>query len=127
MNYKFGTRSLSNLQGVHPDLQKLMHASITDAPHDFTITEGLRSSTRQQKLVDEGKSTTLRSRHITGHAIDLAVIRGGKAIWDIQEYQELALHIKAKAKELGIPIVWGGDWKTFVDAVHYELDRKVYP
>ena len=77
--------------------------------------------------MDEGKSTTLRSRHLTGHAIDLAVIRGGKAIWDIQEYQELALHIKAKAKELEVPIVWGGDWKTFVDAVHYELDRKVYP
>lgn len=125
--FKFGTRSISNLTGVHPDLQKVMYAAITDAPHDFTITEGLRSPTRQQKLVDEGKSTTLRSRHLTGHAIDLAVIRGGKAIWDIQEYQELSLHIKAKAKELEVPIVWGGDWKTFVDAVHYELDRKVYP
>ena len=125
--FKFGTRSISNLTGVHPDLQKVMYAAITDAPYDFTITEGLRSPTRQQKLVDEGKSTTLRSRHLTGHAIDLAVIRNGKAIWDIQEYQELSLHIKAKAKELEVPLVWGGDWKTFVDAVHYELDRKVYP
>lgn len=124
--YKFGTRSLSNLVGVHEDLQKVMHQSISTSPYDFTITEGLRSPGRQQRLVDEGKSTTLRSRHLTGHAIDLAVLVNGKVIWDIKEYQELAIHIMAVAKELEVPMVWGGSWKTLVDAVHYELDRKVY-
>lgn len=125
--FKFGTRSISNLTGVHEHLQNLMHASITTSPHDFLITEGLRSPTRQQKLVDEGKSKTLNSRHLTGHAIDLAILKGSQVVWDIKDYQELALHIKAKAKEMDIPIIWGGDWKTFVDGVHYELDRKVYP
>jgi len=124
--YKFSTRSLGNLVGVHEDLQKVMHASIATSPYDFVITEGLRSPGRQQRLVDERKSTTMNSRHLTGHAIDLAVLVGGKVIWDLKEYQELALHIKAVAKELEVPLVWGGDWKTFVDAVHYELDRKVY-
>lgn len=126
MTFKLGTRSLSNLVGVHEDLQKVMHSSITSSPYDFVITEGLRSPARQQRLVDERKSRTMNSRHLTGHAIDLAVLVDGRAIWDIKEYQELALHIKAVAKELKIPIVWGGDWKTFVDAVHYELDRKTY-
>ena len=125
--YRFGARSLSNLMGVHQDLVNVMHRSIESAPYDFTIIEGVRSPTRQQKLVDEGKSKTLNSRHITGHAIDLAIIKDGKAVWDIQPYQELSLHIKAIAKGMSIPIVWGGDWATFVDAVHYELDRKVYP
>jgi peptidoglycan L-alanyl-D-glutamate endopeptidase CwlK len=124
--FKFGTRSLSNLVRVHEDLQKVMHKSIATSPYDFTITEGLRSPGRQQKLVDEGRSTTMNSRHLTGHAIDLAVLVGGKVIWDMKEYQELALHIKAVAKELEVPIVWGGDWNSLVDAVHYELDRKVY-
>lgn len=124
--YKFGTRSLSNLVGVHEDLQKVMHQSISTSPYDFTITEGLRSPGRQQRMVDEGKSTTLRSRHLTGHAIDLAVLVNGKVIWDLKEYQELAIHIMAVAKELEVPMVWGGSWKTLVDAVHYELDRKVY-
>lgn len=127
MSYRFGARSLSNLVGVHQDLVNVMHRSIESAPHDFTIIEGVRSPTRQQKLVDEGKSKTLNSRHITGHAIDLAIIKDGKAIWDVQPYIELSLHIKSIAKGMEIPIVWGGDWKTFVDAVHYELDRKVYP
>ena len=124
--YKFGTRSLSNLVGVHEDLQKVMHQSISTSPYDFTITEGLRSPGRQQRMVDEGKSTTLRSRHLTGHAIDLAVLVNGKVIWDLKEYQELAIHIMAVAKELEVPMVWGGSWKTLVDAVHYELDRRVY-
>lgn len=125
--FKFSLRSLTNLQGVHEHLQNLMHTAIATSPYDFMITEGLRSPTRQQKLVDEGKSKTLNSRHLTGHAIDLAILKQGKVIWDIKEYQELALHIKARAKDMDIPIIWGGDWKTFVDGVHYELDRKVYP
>ena len=124
--YKFGTRSLSNLVGVHEDLQKVMHQSIATSPYDFIITEGLRSPGRQQRLVDEGKSTTLKSRHLTGHAIDLAVLVNGRVIWDIKEYQELSLHILAVANKLEVPVVWGGSWKTFVDAVHYELDRRVY-
>ena len=33
----------------------------------------------------------------------------------------------AIAKGMEIPIVWEGDFRTFVDALHYQLDRKVYP
>ena len=32
---------------------------------------------------------------------------------------------KAARKE-GVPSVWGGDWKTFKDGPHFELDRRVY-
>lgn len=125
--YTFNERSLKNLVGVHEKMQSLMHSCIQTSPYNFIITEGLRSPTRQQKLVDEGKSKTLNSRHLTGHAIDLAILKDGKVVWDIQDYITLSKHIKAKAKEADIALVWGGDWKTFVDGVHYELDRKVYP
>ncbi len=33
---------------------------------------------------------------------------------------------KQAAKELNIPIVSGGDWKTFRDFPHIELSRAVY-
>jgi peptidoglycan L-alanyl-D-glutamate endopeptidase CwlK len=26
-----------------------------------------------------------------------------------------------------VPIVWGGDWRTFKDGPHFELDRRKYP
>ena len=70
--YKFSQRSLDRLQGVHPDMVKLMTKSIEDSPYDFGITEGFRSSERQLTLVAEGKSQTKNSRHLTGHAVDIA-------------------------------------------------------
>lgn len=124
--YKFGTRSYSNLVGVHPDLVKVMEEAIHNSPHDFSITEGLRTATRQQRLVDEGKSKTLNSRHLTGHAVDIVVLDAGKANWEFAYYKEVADHIKKVAAKNGVALVWGGDWVTFKDGPHFELDRKVY-
>lgn len=125
--YSLGIRSLSNLQGVHDDLAMVIEKAITSSPHDFAVTEGLRSPTRQQRLVDEGKSKTLNSRHVTGHAVDIVVLIDGEACWDFDKYKEVADHIKEVAEELAIPIKWGGDWATFRDGPHFELDKRYYP
>jgi peptidoglycan LD-endopeptidase CwlK len=124
--YKLGTRSISNLVGVHPDLQKVMYAAITNSPHDFTITEGVRSQERQKFLYDDGKSLTMISRHLTGHAIDLAVLIDGKVNWTFSYYEEVAEHIEKVAASLSIPITWGGRWRGLRDGPHFELDKKVY-
>ena len=123
----FGTRSLKNLEGVHPDMVKLMKASIADSPLDFAITEGLRTKERQQELYNQGKSLTLLSRHITGHAIDLMVYVEGKGTWELKYYTQVTNHIKQKAKELGIEIICGIDWRSLVDGPHVELNKKYYP
>ena len=39
----------------------------------------------------------------------------------------LAAAMKRAAKELNIPIEWGGDWVSFPDGPHYQLPRKEYP
>jgi peptidoglycan L-alanyl-D-glutamate endopeptidase CwlK len=124
--YKFGTRSISRLQGVHPDLVRVMEKSITNSPHDFSITEGLRTSERQRELVAQGASRTLMSRHLTGHAVDIAIIKDGKAVWDFPLYEEVANHIEKVATSEGVALVWGGRWRGLRDGPHYELDRKVY-
>jgi peptidoglycan L-alanyl-D-glutamate endopeptidase CwlK len=124
--YKFGTRSISKLQGVHPDLVRVMEKSITNSPHDFSITEGLRTPERQRELVAQGASRTLMSRHLTGHAVDIAIIKDGKAVWDFTLYQEVATHIKKVAEEGGVSLIWGGDWRGLRDGPHFELNRKVY-
>jgi peptidoglycan L-alanyl-D-glutamate endopeptidase CwlK len=124
--YKFGTRSISRLQGVHPDLVRVMEKSITNSPHDFSITEGLRAPERQRELVAQGASRTLMSRHLTGHAVDIAIIKDGKAVWDFTLYQEVADHIKKVAEAEGVPLIWGGDWRGLRDGPHFELNRRVY-
>ena len=82
MPYALGQRSLDRLKGVHPDLQKVTRRAIELTPIDFTITEGLRTLERQKTLVAAGASQTLKSRHITDHAIDFAALIGGEVRWD---------------------------------------------
>jgi peptidoglycan L-alanyl-D-glutamate endopeptidase CwlK len=127
MTYALGQRSLDRLKGVHPDLQKVVRRAIELTPFDFTITEGLRTLERQKTLLAAGASQTLKSRHITGHAIDFAALVGGEVRWDWPLYGKIAEAFKAASAELGVPIIWGGDWKTLRDGPHVELDRKRYP
>jgi peptidoglycan L-alanyl-D-glutamate endopeptidase CwlK len=35
--------------------------------------------------------------------------------------------MKQAATDLNVPIVWGGDWKSFRDGPHFELNRSKYP
>lgn len=128
-------RSLRNLQGIHPDLRKVLDKALQESPVDFLINEGLRSVTRQKELVRIGASTTMNSRHLTGHAVDfyawVDIDRDGKVEFEeMSNYplmKKIADAIKAAASELRVPIVWGGDWKKFKDYPHIELDRRTYP
>lgn len=125
--FKFSNASLKKLEGVHPDLVRVCRRAIELTIHDFKITEGLRSKERQAQLVKEGKSQTLKSRHLGGFAIDFAVIIGGTVVWDFPFYRTVADAFKKASKELNVPIIWGGDWKTFKDGPHVELDKNFYP
>jgi peptidoglycan L-alanyl-D-glutamate endopeptidase CwlK len=124
---KLGSTSLRNLQGVHPDLVKVVKRAIEITDTDFRVTEGLRSKVRQRQLVKAGASQTLNSRHFTGHAVDLVALVGGKVRWDWPLYYKLADAMKQAAKELKVPLEWGGDWKTLKDGPHYQLPWKQYP
>ncbi len=118
---------MQRLTGVHPDLVKVVKKAIELTPIDFRITEGLRTRERQAYLVKKGASRTMRSRHITGHAIDFVALSNGVVSWDFPLYTRIADAFKKAASELGVPIVWGGDWKSFRDGPHIELNRKHYP
>lgn len=124
---KFSARSIKNLEGIHPDLRRVIDRALQESPVDFTVIEGLRTKERQKQLVASGASKTLNSRHITGHAVDLVPIGpNGKAAFDWPLYDMLAPAVKAAAQAEGVAIVWGGDWKSFRDGPHFELDREVY-
>lgn len=127
MAYAFGKRSLDRMKGVHCDLVKVMMHAIAKSDLDFTVLEGLRSLERQKVLKAQGATTTMKSRHLTGHAIDIAPLIDGVIRWDWPLYHRLAVIIKDSAKELGIKIEWGGDWKSFKDGPHWQLPWKEYP
>ncbi|WP_136678621.1 M15 family metallopeptidase [Neptunomonas sp. XY-337] len=127
MSYKLGKRSRERLEGVHPDLVRVVERAIQKTSVDFTVLEGVRSIDRQRKLLAAGSSTTLRSRHLTGHAVDLGAWVDGRVDWSWPPYYEIAEAMFAAAQELGIPLEWGGNWASLKDGPHYQLPWASYP
>jgi peptidoglycan L-alanyl-D-glutamate endopeptidase CwlK len=142
MTYVLGSRSRARLTGVHPDLVKVVERAIKLTDVDFTVLEGVRSLNRQQQLVKAGASKTMRSRHLTGHAVDLGAYVAGEVRWDWPLYLKIATAVQKASAATGIPIRWGGTWKplsatpeittkvlskSFPDGPHFELPWKEYP
>jgi peptidoglycan L-alanyl-D-glutamate endopeptidase CwlK len=124
----YSARSLKNLNGIHPDLRRVIDRALQDSPLDFVVIEGLRTKERQKQLVAQGASKTMNSRHLTGHAVDLVPIGpNGKAAFDWPLYDRLGPAVKEAAAKEGVALTWGGDWSSFRDGPHFELNRKVYP
>lgn len=124
MAYSLSFRSRQRLSGVHPDLVAVVKRAIEITEQDFSVLEGIRGIERQRKLVKEGKSTTMNSRHLTGHAVDLVPY---PVSWDWEYFYPIADAMKAAAKELDVDLEWGGDWKSFPDGPHFQLSRRAYP
>lgn len=150
--FKLSKRSLSRLEGVHPDLVAVTKRAIELTDIDFGVTEGLRTKERQKELVASGASKTMNSRHLTGHAVDVVAYLGSEVRWDMGLYYKIAAAFREAARELSIPVVWGACWQTInavpdldvavtayverkkreggrplVDGPHFELSTKHYP
>lgn len=148
-HFVFSRRSLSHLNSVHPDLVAVAKRALALSEKDFSITSGVRDFDTQQRLVREGKSKTLRSKHLIqtdgyGHAIDIVPY---PVDWTLEKFYPIAEAFRQAAKELNVKIRWGGSWdiinetdkpckalveaysaskrktgqKAFIDAVHFEL------
>ena len=126
MSWKLSKRSNERLIGVHPDLVRVVHRALQLSPIDFGISEGLRTMERQIQLKKAGASKTLNSRHLSGHAVDVVAYIGKEVRWDWPLYEQIAVAFKQAAKELDVPIVWGGDWTTLKDGPHFELSWSKY-
>lgn len=124
---KFSEKSINNLKNIHPDLVQLAFKALELSTIDFSITEGVRSIERQKQLVKEGKSQTLNSRHLSGHAIDVFAYPTSSGSWEFKYYQDIATAFKMASATLDIPVEWGGDWKPFCDGPHFQLPWKKYP
>ena len=122
-----GPRSKARLQGVNPDLVKVVERAIKLTTVDFTVIEGLRTPERQRKLFDAGASQTLKSRHLTGHAVDLAAWVDDQIDWSWPLYDKIAAAMKQASAQVGVPIEWGGNWTSFRDGPHFQLPWKEYP
>lgn len=131
MAFQLSKSSLSNLDGVHPDLVAVVKRAIEITRIDFGVSEGLRMPQRQKQLKAEGKSTTLTSKHLVqadgyGHAIDLFALVNGKASWEHKHFRLAIQAMMTAAIELDVQIRAGGLWRDFLDSPHFELNAEYY-
>ena len=110
IKYKLSKRSLSKLQGVNEPLVATVKRAIELTKVDFGVICGLRTEEEQRALVAKGASQTMRSRHLTGNAVDLMAYIDGRGCWELKMYDEIADAMKQAAQDTGAKIRWGCAW-----------------
>jgi peptidoglycan L-alanyl-D-glutamate endopeptidase CwlK len=154
MTFSLGQSSLRELEGVHSDLVAVVKRAVDLSVQEFAVHDGSRTLEEQKEYVESGASQTLDSRHLTGHAVDLVPLINGKLRWEWEPIYRIADAVRKAAKEIGVPIRWGGSWdlvltdtdsspedlvadygsrrrkagkKVFLDGPHFELPKSKYP
>ena len=126
--FVLGVGSQARLKGVHADLVRVVQRAIQISEIDFAVIEGVRTRARQRELFATGASHTMASRHLTGHAVDLAPYEGRQVHWDWPRFRKLAPAVFQAAKDCNVPIEWGGNWPgNDSDGPHWQLPWSVYP
>lgn len=130
------------LMGVHPALVATVRRAASRCNARFLVVEGVRTIERQRQLVAEGRSKTMRSRHLRqsdglGHAVDLAPLHDdGRVNWnDFDGYRAIKQAMFAAADWEGLKLRWGNDWdmdgvevgpdpdESFQDWPHFEIKQ----
>lgn len=122
-------RDRDRLKGVHPDLIRVVERAAKLTSRPFFIIQGLRTIAEQKRNVARGKSQTMRSRHLTGHAVDIGLYRpDGKTLdWNLDSFGAFNVVMQDASKIEKVPVTWGGSWQTIKDGDHWELPRDKYP
>jgi peptidoglycan LD-endopeptidase CwlK len=114
--FKLGTKSLAELNGVHPKLVRVVKRAIELSEVDFSVHDGLRTEAEQRRYVVRGVSKTMNSKHLpqpdgTGHAVDLVPYINGKLRWEWPAIFKIAEAVVQAARELEVDLRWGGCWQ----------------
>ena len=110
MSYKLSQRSLDRLEGVDERLVAVVKQAITTTKIDFGVIQGMRTLEMQKALVAKGASQTMKSKHLTGHAVDLMAYIEGRGSWELNLYDDLADAMKEAGDTLGVRLRWGAAW-----------------
>ena len=149
MAFTLSQRSLGRLDGVNNKLLSVVTTAIGLTNIDFGVTCGLRTEKEQEDLVARGASQTMKSKHLTGDAVDVVAYIGSRISREPNLYDDIADAFKEASVREGVGIKWGASWhipdlrdwegtaeeammayidlrrsqgrRPFIDAPHFEL------
>ena len=110
MTFKLSANSMSKMTGIKNELHTVVCEAIRLTKVDFGVICGKRTEEEQQELVAKGASQTMKSKHLTGDAVDLMAYVGSRASWELNLYDDIADAMKQAAKNKGVKIRWGAAW-----------------
>lgn len=131
------TKTIERIALMHPNLRDEVYSIYVDILNELNgkafcrFTHTLRTFAEQRELYAQGRTkagkiiTNARegfSYHNYGLAIDIVLIKGKDAIWDVEsdfdgDGKSDWMEIVQIFKEYGWE--WGGDWK-FIDKPHFQ-------
>lgn len=131
MAFYFSQRSRDNMEGLHPDMIRVLERGLELSPYDFGVDESLRTKKKQEIMYRTGKSQTMDSLHLMqpdgyAHAVDLYVFVNGEATWEHKYFRKVVQALFTAAIELGVQIEAGTLWRDFIDSPHIQLNQKYY-
>lgn len=125
--------SNTRLQGVHPDLVRVVRAAALMLPFRIRITCGMRTVAEQRVLVSLGKSRTMKSLHLRqpdghSHAVDTVAMFDGEPDWASENFFTIAEAFRTAANQCAVRVTWGGIWHPPLNDIHGPLTeyRKQY-
>lgn len=125
-NFRFGQKSLNNLELCDERLKRVAHRALELSKYDFGVGETLRTIERQKELIAEGRSWTMNSRHLpnaegVSEALDITVYVNGKLTWEPKRFRKVIQAFVTAAIELGVELEFGGLWESVEDWPHIQL------
>lgn len=141
--FKLSKNSVKRLEGVNPDLIKLVYRVLSLSPHDFGIPQyGGKRSTEDQAFLFEQINPRVTwvdgiikiSYHQKGEAVDIFIFDEHGACWVcLEKYKEVADIFKSEFEKMKgegyfkeySKIRWGGDFKpaSKIDRPHFEIRK----
>lgn len=150
MAYSLSKASLAKLNTVNDKLWGVVSDAIKLSRIDFAVIYGIRTEEEQKQLLKKGATQTMRSKHLTGDAVDLMAYIGSRGSWELNLYDDIADAMKEAAIKNKVGIRWGAAWhiadirkwdgtmeeamnsyvdlrrsqgrRPFIDAVHFETE-----
>ena len=101
---------MSKMTGIKNELHTIVCEAIRLTKIDFGVICGKRTEAEQRELVAKGASQTMKSKHLTGDAVDLMAYVGSRASWELNLYDDIADAMKQAAKNNNVKIRWGAAW-----------------
>ncbi|AZO09715.1 hypothetical protein EJ074_11835 [Mesorhizobium sp. M3A.F.Ca.ET.080.04.2.1] len=112
----------ANLAQLKPNLQSVIRRAQEIGGVKFVIGSGVRDAEKQEEAVKWGWSKTEESDHLHGDAVDLWPLdKDGAVVFEPKLQAQVVKAMKQAAREAGVKLDIGADWKRFKDAPHFAL------